>query len=54
MRVITPMAARAADWGFAPGYLHLLDVRGRKTGVLRTTPVAVMDVAGDRWLSRER
>ena len=31
-------------------YRHLLTVRRRKTGRLRTTPVDVMEVGGQRWL----
>jgi deazaflavin-dependent oxidoreductase (nitroreductase family) len=36
--------------GMGASYRHLLTVRGRKTGQLRTTPVDVMDVGGQRWL----
>lgn len=36
--------------GMGASYRHLLTVRGRKTGQLRTTPVDVMEVGGQRWL----
>ena len=36
--------------GVGASYRHLLTVRGRKTGQLRTTPVDVMDTGGQRWL----
>jgi deazaflavin-dependent oxidoreductase (nitroreductase family) len=51
-------ATRAANWvfttltrlGMGASYRHLLTVRGRKTGQLRTTPVDVMEAGGRRWL----
>lgn len=51
-------ATRMINWAFtlltqagmgAP-YRHLLTVRGRKTGQLRTTPVDVLGTSGQRWL----
>ena len=36
--------------GMGASYRHLLTVRGRKTGQLRTTPVDVMEAGGQRWL----
>ena len=32
------------------GYNGLLTIRGRKTGEPRTTPIAIIDVAGRRWV----
>lgn len=51
-------AARVTNWvfttltrlGMSASYRHLLTVRGRKTGQLRTTPVDVMETGGQRWL----
>jgi deazaflavin-dependent oxidoreductase (nitroreductase family) len=51
-------ATRMINWvfttltrlGMGASYRHLLTVRGRKTGQLRTTPVDVMEVGGQRWL----
>jgi deazaflavin-dependent oxidoreductase (nitroreductase family) len=37
-------------FGLGASYRHLLTVRGRKTGQLRTTPVDVLETAGQRWL----
>lgn len=36
--------------GLAPKGLHLLTVRGRKTGKLYSTPVTLVEEAGERWL----
>ena len=36
--------------GFKVGLIHLLTVRGRKSGQPRTTPVAVVESGGQRWL----
>jgi deazaflavin-dependent oxidoreductase (nitroreductase family) len=32
------------------GFNGLITIRGRKTGLLRTTPVAIIDVEGRRWV----
>ncbi|MGD0219844.1 MAG: nitroreductase/quinone reductase family protein [Acidimicrobiales bacterium] len=36
--------------GIGANYRHILTVRGRRTGEVRSTPVDVMDLAGNRWL----
>ena len=36
--------------GMKPGKMALLTVRGRKSGLPRTTPVAVIEDDGQRWL----
>jgi hypothetical protein len=36
--------------GLGPAGLHLLRIRGRKTGLLRTTPVNLIVRGGRRWL----
>ena len=36
--------------GLAVGSQHLLSVRGRKSGVIRTTPVSLVTVDGTRYL----
>jgi deazaflavin-dependent oxidoreductase (nitroreductase family) len=36
--------------GLGPAGLHLLTVRGRTTGLPRTTPVNLIDFDGRRWL----
>lgn len=51
-------ATRMINWvfttltrlGMGAAYRHLLTVRGRKTGQLRTNPVDVMESGGQRWL----
>lgn len=45
-RVNRPLLRR----GFGPPPQHLLLVAGRRSGVLRTTPVAVLEHAGGRYL----
>ena len=49
---------RLVDWilagmtraGVGAPYLHILTVRGRRTGRLHSTPVDVIEAAGHRWL----
>jgi deazaflavin-dependent oxidoreductase (nitroreductase family) len=36
--------------GAGASYRHILIVRGRRTGQLRSTPVDVLEVGGARWL----
>jgi deazaflavin-dependent oxidoreductase (nitroreductase family) len=36
--------------GLGPAGMHLLRVKGRKTGLLRTTPVNLIEHQGCRWL----
>jgi hypothetical protein len=36
--------------GFAPGPHHILSVPGRRSGVLRGTPVAIISAAGKRYV----
>ncbi len=43
-RFVTPLVRL----GFNIGLIHLLTVRGRKTGQVRTTPVAVVEQQGQR------
>jgi deazaflavin-dependent oxidoreductase (nitroreductase family) len=40
--------------GIGPGYMYLLQVRGRKSGRLYETPVNVLDVEGKRYLVAPR
>jgi deazaflavin-dependent oxidoreductase (nitroreductase family) len=40
--------------GIGPGYMYLLQVRGRKSGRVYETPVNVLDVAGKRYLVAPR
>jgi len=44
------MSAAMIRLGIAPAGMHLLTVRGRKTGLPRTTPVKLIEHQGSRWL----
>jgi deazaflavin-dependent oxidoreductase (nitroreductase family) len=44
------VTARMIKAGLGPAGLHLLTVRGRTTGLPRTTPVNLIDYDGQRWL----
>lgn len=39
-----------ARCSLGPGYLHILSVKGRKSGIERAVPVDVMDLGGQRYL----
>jgi len=41
-------------WGLGPGHIYLVEVRGRKTGKLYTTPVNPLDFNGKRYLVAPR
>ena len=45
------MSAAMIRLGIAPAGMHLLTVRGRKSGLPRTTPVNLIDYQGRRWLA---
>lgn len=47
--IFNPIGRRLAGAGLM-GPNALLTVRGRKSGVLRTTPVAFVEVGGRRWI----
>src|SRR5947208_17037197 len=49
-RVVNVMMAPMAKAGLGPSYLHILTVRGRKSGEPRSTPVDVMTIDGRRYL----
>ena len=53
-RLFNRLMGQALKLGFAPGYMRLLEVRGRKSGKLFTTPVNVLDFQGKRWLVAAR
>jgi len=48
--VLTPVVRRLMGVGLPFGPNALLTVRGRRTGEPRTTPVAVVEVGGRRWV----
>ena len=48
--VLNPVLRRLLRMGVPLGPNALLTVRGRKSGVMRTNPVAVVDRGGRRWV----
>jgi deazaflavin-dependent oxidoreductase (nitroreductase family) len=53
-RFFNRLMGQALRLGFAPGYMRLLEVRGRKSGKTFTTPVNVLEFQGRRWLVAAR
>ena len=53
-RLFNRLMGRAVRIGFAPGYMRLLEVRGRKSGKTFTTPVNLLEFQGKRWLVAAR
>lgn len=49
-RLGNTMSAAMIRLGIGPAGMHLLRVRGRKTGLARTTPVNLIEHQGRRWL----
>ncbi len=49
-RFFNRVMGRALKFGIAPGYMRLLEVRGRKSGKTFTTPVNLLEFQGRRWL----
>lgn len=41
-------------WGIGPAHIYLLEVRGRKTGKIYTTPVDPLELNGKRYLVAPR
>jgi deazaflavin-dependent oxidoreductase (nitroreductase family) len=48
--IFTPIAKRLLAAGAPLGFNGLITIRGRKSGLPRTTPVAIVDVSGRRWV----
>jgi deazaflavin-dependent oxidoreductase (nitroreductase family) len=48
--MFNPMAKRLLGIGFPMGPNALITVRGRKSGLDRTTPVALVEIGGRRWV----
>ena len=48
--MFTPIARPLLAAGVPMGFNGLITIRGRKSGVPRTTPVAIIEVAGRRWV----
>jgi deazaflavin-dependent oxidoreductase (nitroreductase family) len=50
LRLASAMLKRRVGRGKGPSFMHLLSVRGRKTGKVHTTPVDVMEVGDRRYI----
>jgi deazaflavin-dependent oxidoreductase (nitroreductase family) len=48
--VFNPLAQRLLGAGIPLGPNALITVRGRKSGIERTTPVALVEIGGKRWV----
>jgi deazaflavin-dependent oxidoreductase (nitroreductase family) len=48
--MFTPIAKGLLAAGVPLGFNGLITIRGRKSGLPRTTPVAIIEVAGRRWV----
>lgn len=48
--IFNPLARKLLGVGVPLGFNGLLTIRGRKTGVPRTNPIAIIDVDGRRWV----
>jgi deazaflavin-dependent oxidoreductase (nitroreductase family) len=48
--IFNPVARRVLATGVPLGFNGLVTIRGRKSGLPRTTAVAIIDVSGRRWI----
>jgi len=48
--LLSPLAQVLLKLGVPLGFNGLITIRGRKSGQPRTTPVAIIDVGGRRWI----
>ncbi|HEV8404243.1 MAG TPA: nitroreductase family deazaflavin-dependent oxidoreductase [Candidatus Limnocylindrales bacterium] len=48
--MFTPLAKVLLRAGAPLGFNGLITIRGRKTGIARTNPIAIIDVDGRRWV----
>lgn len=53
-RFFNQLFGRLVGWGFGPSYNYLLEVVGRKTGRVYSTPVNILDYQGHRYLVAPR
>lgn len=49
--LFNPIARRLLGAGFPLGPNALITIRGRKSGEPRTTPIALIEIGGRRWVS---
>src|SRR5437868_10297242 len=50
VRLFNPIARRVLKMGALLGPNALITVRGRKSGIPRTTPIALVEIQGSRWV----
>jgi deazaflavin-dependent oxidoreductase (nitroreductase family) len=50
VRMLTPLARFLLTARLPLGFNGLITIRGRKSGLPRTTPVAIIQVSGRRWV----
>jgi deazaflavin-dependent oxidoreductase (nitroreductase family) len=48
--LLNPIAKSLLSAGIPMGFNGLITIRGRRSGLPRTTPVAIIDVSGKRWV----
>jgi deazaflavin-dependent oxidoreductase (nitroreductase family) len=48
--IVNPIARFLLSVGMPMGFNGLITIRGRKSGLPRTTPVAIIEVSGRRWV----
>lgn len=53
-KLLNRVMGALAGWGLGPKYIYVLQVRGRKSGRVFSTPVYVMDVSAKRYLIAPR
>ncbi len=53
-RVFNRALGTLIGWGIGPAHIYLLEVRGRKTGKVYTTPVDPLELNGKRYLVAPR
>jgi deazaflavin-dependent oxidoreductase (nitroreductase family) len=53
-KLLNQLMGALAGWGMGPKYIYLLQVRGRKSGRIYSTPVYLMDVDAKRYLIAPR
>jgi deazaflavin-dependent oxidoreductase (nitroreductase family) len=51
---VNRLLGKIAGWGLGPAYVYLLQVRGRKTGKLYSTPVSLLELDGKMFLVAPR
>jgi hypothetical protein len=49
-RMLNAVVRPMAEHGWGPSFWYVLSVRGRKSGLERSTPLAVVELGGRRWL----